>query len=176
MKKILTLGAALVAAGMLVFAVASMNHGASAQGIVYNKTGTSAVGMIVPVFNALDSTFTDGSWMMLDSLSTNRRVVVRPWNCNIGQDQRFAGILVGTLPKSSQGANGQLLIWGYHPNANMVTGVAAFGGIGPSAVRWGSGGAYADTLNIGRGLGFLINYVGQTLKGRVYITRGGSVQ
>ena len=122
MKKILTLGAALVAAVVLTFAVGSLNRDSSAQvGGSYAKTGTSAVGNFVAVFNATDSLLFDGEVVMSDTTAATtsniRRIAVKRYDGTAINRMRVIGIVLGNIPSHANKGTGQVLTWGFHPGA-----------------------------------------------------------
>ena len=165
----------LVAVALLVVA-----GNASAQ-VTYTKSGNSAAGIIVPVFNSVDTLLVDGTWLMADTTTaatTNlKRIVVKKWGSVVTADTRFVGIAVGPIQKSSKGGNGNMLVYGYHPTAIMSPGISAFAGIGPSMIFVGGGNALPDTLESPRSLGFFIGYNGATsTRGKVWLFRGGPVR
>ena len=171
--------ALVVAVGI---AVMPMPHTASAQVGPYQKTAIGAVGNIVPVFNALaDTLIADGTWLMADTTAatgTNiRRIAVKPWNCSQTSEQQVVGISVGQIPRGRTGGSGQMLIWGFHPNAYMTSGITYGQAIGPSFASWGGGNVIADTLAMGRGNGFFIKYVSATsTRAQIFLVRLGTVR
>lgn len=155
---------------------------ADAQIGYYSRSGTGAVGLMVPVFNALtDTLIDDGRLLMADTTAASgtnlRRVVVKPWNCSQTADQRVVGISVGNIKRGRDGGAGTMLVWGYHPNVWCTSGMSFGDGIGPSFVTWGGVNTIADTLNIGRGNGWFLKYTsGTSTRGAVYLLRLGTVR
>lgn len=108
--------------------VAGLSATASAQSPVqsYDKFGTNAVGIIISAWNTIDSTIVDGSVVAIDTTSAIKRIGVRPYLPASIIRLRCVGIAVGDIPKSSLGAPGRVLIYGYHPRARIgASGVAA---------------------------------------------------
>ena len=114
--------ALVVAVGI---AVMPKPHTASAQALsAYNKNTNTAVGHIIGVSNASDSTIFDGEVVNLDTTTVasapgNQRIYVRRYIPAGPARQRVIGLAVGTIMKSSQGGSGQILIYGYHPRARI---------------------------------------------------------
>jgi len=122
MKKILTLGAALVAAVVLTFAVGTSHIPALAQqALTYSRTGNTAVGTFVGVYNVADSTLFDGELVMADTSTAAAggltRIGVKRFDGTALGRCRVVGIVAGDIPKSSLRGSGRVLIWGYHPAA-----------------------------------------------------------
>lgn len=159
MKKILTLGAALVAAGMLVMAVGTTHQTASAQGPgPYYKNGTSAVGIFVAGFNAVDSVLFNGEVVMVDTTASTvqggvKRVAIRRYLGVLSDRFRVIGIVADTrIAKSSQQGVGRVLIWGYHPAAYV--GVSNAGAKAPIKV-----GAVAAAFSVADSVSEAVGYV-----------------
>lgn len=167
------LGAALVVA--IGLAVMPKPKQAEAQGVYYTASGTSAAGQIVPVFNAIDSVITDGTVVSIDttaSTSTNLdRIVVRPYNGTVLNRNRVIGLAVGPIRRLGPG---NVLIWGYHPNAKMAaSGLTANTAIKVAALH-GSLNTVVDTLGIQCGIfiGYNSNSTAANNRGKVFITGG----
>lgn len=91
---------------------------ASAQvSISDQKSGTHAVGIMISVWNAVDSVIVNGSVVMADTTTASTRPIVRNY-LGVALDRgRIIGIAVGSIPKKSANTPGKVLIWGYHPSA-----------------------------------------------------------
>lgn len=172
-QKIALLGlitALVVAAGI---AVVPRPKTAAAQGVYYTKSGTSAVGQIIPVFNATDSTIFDGELVNIDTTATGQRIFVKRYIPSAGARQRVLGLAVGNIKPGNQGGAGNCLIKGYHPRARMaLSGVLGYAPIKISLLTTGSL-AQGDTT--AGNVGFLIKYVagGAPFKAAVWFNGGG---
>lgn len=101
----------------LALTVATAGSAFSQVSISDSKSGTGAVGIMMTVWNAVDSTIVDGSVVMTDTTTASTRPVVRNF-LGVALDRgRCVGIAVGSIPKKSANTPGKILIWGYHPRA-----------------------------------------------------------
>jgi hypothetical protein len=172
---------ALVAALAVVTGVSV----AYAQVTTYVKSGTSRAGIVVPVFSGLDSVIVDGTVVMVDTTTaatTNQqRIVVVPYNGVVLNRYRFLGVAAGDIKKPGnattghRGAPGNVLIWGFHPNAKI--GISAQAGGVPLKVGplYGKFGTAADTVSLS--VGYIIGPAPHTTpanpRSKVFITAHG---
>lgn len=144
--------------------------------ITYNKSATSSAGMVIPVFNAIDSTIVDGTVVSIDTTAASgtnlKRIVVRPYAGTAITRPRCIGLARGPIARSSRGGQGNVLIWGYHANAKMAASTLTANSGLKVAVVHGALTTSADSLSgqIGVFIGHNSNSTAANARGKVFIT------
>jgi hypothetical protein len=158
--------------------VAALPHNASAQEglLAYSKTGTGTQGMMLAVYNVVDSLIADGTICSVDTVAAasggTLRFVVRPYAGTALTRSKCIGIAAGTIRKSSQGGSGRVLVWGYHANAKMAaTGISANTMVKISPAVHGAFAASADTLSaqVGWFIGYTSSSTAANSRGKVLL-------
>lgn len=113
MKRIKILLLALVVMG------AFAGH-ASAQNILVTRGANGSIaGLRIPVWNSSDSLIVSGMVVQLDTTtaatSDLKVFVVKRYTGTLSDRDRVIGVAAGNIARSSQGGNGSVLIYGYHP-------------------------------------------------------------
>lgn len=119
--------------------------------------GKTAVGVFVPVVNAVDSVLYDGEVVMVDTTAatgTNvKRIAVRRYSGTLSDRFRIIGVVAQTqIAKSSQRGTGRVLIWGYHPA--VYVGVSNAGAKAPLKA-----GAVMASLSVADSVSMAVGYV-----------------